>query len=795
MQHANEIFYFFMALLLSGLVVVAKSFVPNQKFFQPEGYWLIAVMCLAASCTFFALASFFFIILVIPANTLFITSHVYLAVYIRSLRTPISDKLKKILPVVILFIGLIFALILVYGRFIDRVFYVLVITISILLWQLVEIRLLQKHKFLSPKFLVFIILIELGIGLARFILLYFEGMPANIYLYQEPFFSTVIRWSFFSFSILSYIAVIGFLIEKLGIENVRANNENNLIKLARANENTFKSEQQLRFVLDATGDGIWDWNIVTGEVKHNLRWIEMLGEDPNQRYFSVEDFKSRIHPDDLNLVLDKLAEIIKDNLIYTLQYRMVRLDGHQIWVQDKGTVVERSSQGEPLRMVGAIRDITEDIAAQEKIHELIYFDSLTKLPNRTFIHNQIQIAIEQSIRNKTFSGLMYLDLDNFKDINDVYGHRAGDILLGEFGNRIQEVIRSVDVIARIGGDEYLILFENIAPSYDSARIVLEDMVQRILYALSQPFNLTHEVNAIAHASIGVVIFGDSNIQLEQLLLSADLTMYEAKSDSHSRYKFYDEQLKSEFDRKNTMLIGLKDATKLDQFFIEYQPVVNRHQVRVAYEALTRWQHPELGTIMPDDFINFAEKHGQMNEVGVAILRAIFSSSNFFDSAINSKSILMINISAYQLMSTAFADRFISLSNQYQIPLNRVQLEITEGVFLKDMTNAISTIKTLKNRGVKFVLDDFGTGYSSLSYLQKLPIEFLKLDKSFVSGMIANRDDQSIVDNILSLAKTLGLEVVAEGVETEEQFNLLYAKGCDYFQGWYFGRPSRNIESC
>ena len=795
MQYANEIFYFFLALLLSGLILFAKSLVPNQRLFQPEGYWLIALMCVGASCIFFALASFFYIRLVIPANTLFIASHVYLAVYLRSLRTPISNKFKKLLPVVVLFIGLMFALILLYGKFFDRVVFILVLTVSSLLWQLLEISLLKKLKFPSPKFLNVIILFELAFGLTRFILLYSEGIPANIYLYQEPFFSTVIRWSFFSFSILSYIAVIGFLIEKLGIENVRANNENHLIKLALANENTFKSEQQLRFVLDATGDGIWDWNIVTGEVKHNLRWIELLGEDPNQRYFSVEDFKSRIHPDDLNLVLDKLAEILKDNLIYTVQYRMIRLDGRQIWVQDKGTVVERSSQGEPLRMVGAIRDITEEIAAQEKIHELVYFDSLTKLPNRIFIHNQIQIAIEQSVRNKTFSGLMYLDLDNFKDINDVYGHRAGDILLGEFGNRIREVIRSVDVIARIGGDEYLILFENIAPSYDSARIVLEDTVKRVLYALSQPFNLTNDINTFVRASIGVVIFGDANIQLEQLLISADLTMYAAKDDSHSRYKFYDEKLKSEFDRKNAMLIGLKDATKLDQFFIEYQPVVNRHQERVAYEALTRWQHPELGTIMPDDFINFAEKHGQMNEVGVAILRAIFSSSNFFDTTINSKSILMINISAYQLMSTAFADRFISLSNQYQIPLNRVQLEITEGVFLKDMTNAISTIKTLKNRGVKFVLDDFGTGYSSLSYLQKLPIEYLKLDKSFVAGMITNRDDQSIVDNILSLAKTLGLEVVAEGVETEEQFNLLYAKGCDYFQGWYFGRPSRNIESC
>ncbi len=565
------------------------------------------------------------------------------------------------------------------------------------------------------------------------------------------------------------------------------------LKVNFANQKATQTEQRLQHVLNVTGDGIWDWNIQTGEVKHNDRWIEMLGENPNQEYFSVEDFKNRIHPDDLSLVVDALGRALEGTREYLSRYRMIRLDGRQIWVEDKGAVVERSTEGKPTRMVGAISDITEEISSQEKIQELIFFDSLTKLPNRQYIKDRIHRAISESSRTQVFSGLMYLDLDDFKGVNDVYGHHIGDKLLAEFGSRLQAAVRPADIVARIGGDEYLILFERIGPTVESARTALEEAIKRILGSLADEFDLGGMIRVRVQASMGVVIFGGEATQFDEVLKCADIAMYAAKEDSDSIYRFFDETLQSNFDRKNELQLGLKEASRLDQFYIEYQPVVNCKEEIVGYEALARWDHPIQGMIMPDDFIPFAEKTGLMNEVGESILKTIFSNQSLWDISTGRRSFdLMINISAHQLMNLGFVGQFIALAKQFQIPLDRIHLEITESVFLTNTDLAIKEIENLRSEGVKFVLDDFGTGYSSLAYLQKLPIQYLKLDKSFVAGMVDNNDDLAIAENILSLARTLNLKVVAEGVETKEQFELLRLKGCDYFQGWYFGRPGQII---
>lgn len=563
------------------------------------------------------------------------------------------------------------------------------------------------------------------------------------------------------------------------------------LKINFANQKVTQTEQRLQHVLDITGDGVWDWVLQTGEVKHNDRWLEMLGETPSQKQYSVEDYKSRIHPEDLAKVLDAINKTLEGGADYHLRYRMIRLDGRQIWVEDKGAIVEKTSTGIAKRMVGAIRDITEEVTAQEKIEELIFFDSLTKLPNRQFIKDRIQRAISESSRNLIYSGLMYLDLDDFKIVNDTYGHNIGDRLLEEFGRYLQNAVRPSDVVARIGGDEYLILFERVDKSAEDARLVLEEAIKRILADLNKEFELGEIIRVKTRASIGVVIFGGEKSDFNEVLKCADIAMYAAKEDQTVQYRFYDAELKEKFDRKNELQLRLKDASEEGQFFVEYQPVVDADQVVIGYEALARWMHPELGVVMPDDFIPFAEKSGQMNVVGESILQFIFSNQAFW-SALNAhpKMILMINVSAHQLMNLGFAERFIVLAEEYQVPLDRIHIEVTEGAFLTDAKLAINVMDRLSSRGVKFVLDDFGTGYSSLAYLQRLPIHYLKLDKSFVAGMEHNKDDQIIIENILNLAKSLNLKVIAEGVETRGQFDLLLLKGCDLFQGWYFGKPKK-----
>ena len=615
------------------------------------------------------------------------------------------------------------------------------------------------------------------------------------FAYQGGLISAVTYIVLLLIGLLRFVIFQGLVMEIVEHEKHELITNLNELKINFANQKVTQTEQRLQHVLKVTGDGIWDWNLKTGEASHNERWLEMLGRDPSQIKFSLEDFKSHIHPEDVDTVMNALNDALEGRKEYHLRYRMIHLDGHQIWVDDKGAVVEKTADGKPLRMVGAISDVTEEVTAQNKIQELIFFDQLTKLPNRHYIRDRVQRAIGEAGRTSVYSGLMYLDLDEFKVINDTYGHHIGDNLLKEFGSRIQSAIRPSDMIARIGGDEFLILFERLSTSSDGAKNVLEEAIKRILVSLSDEFDLGDMIRVRASASMGVVVFGGDDSQFDEVLKYADIAMYAAKEDPASIYKFFDESLKINFNRKNELHLGLKDAIHYDQFFVDYQPLVNRQQECVGYEALARWKHPLLGMVMPDDFIPFAEKSGQMNEVGESILRHIFSNQSFWGLSVKGHVYdLMINVSAHQLMNLGFADQFISLAQQYQVPLDHIHLEVTEGAFLTNTELAISVMNRLSSKGVKFVLDDFGTGYSSLAYLQKLPIHYLKLDKSFVAEIASKKDDQAIAENILSLARTLDLKVVAEGVETKEQFDLLLLKGCDYFQGWYFGRPGKLPEA-
>ena len=611
------------------------------------------------------------------------------------------------------------------------------------------------------------------------------------FAYQGGLISVVTYLVLLIIGLLRFVMFEGLVLEIVEHEKHELISNFNQLKVNFANQKVTQTEQRLQHVLNITGDGIWDWNLKTGEASHNERWLEMLGRDSSQIKFSLEDFKRHIHPEDIDRVLNALNDALEGLREYHLRYRMIHLDGHQIWVEDKGAVVEKNANGKPLRMIGAISDVTEEVTAQNKIQELIYFDPLTKLPNRHYIRDRIQRAIGEAGRTSVYSGLMYLDLDEFKAVNDTYGHHIGDNLLKEFGGRIQSAIRPSDMIARIGGDEYLILFERLSTTSEGAKTVLEEAIKRILVSLSDEFDLGNMIRVRASASMGVVVFGGDDSQFDEVLKYADIAMYAAKEDPASVYKFFDESLKINFNRKNELHLGLKDAIQYDQFFVDYQPVVNQQQECIGYEALARWRHPSLGMVMPDDFIPFAEKSGQMNEVGESILRHIFSNQSFWGLSVNNHVYdLMINVSAHQLMNLGFADQFISLAEQYQVPLDHIHLEVTEGAFLTNTELAIIVMNRLSSKGVKFVLDDFGTGYSSLAYLQKLPIQYLKLDKSFVAEIVSNKEDQAIAENILSLAKVLNLKVVAEGVETKEQFELLLLKGCDYFQGWYFGRPGK-----
>lgn len=549
-----------------------------------------------------------------------------------------------------------------------------------------------------------------------------------------------------------------------------------------------KNEQQLRYVLAATGDGIWDWDIQSGNVMHNQRWVELLNLDPSKVHSNLDEYKSRIYPEDLPKVFASIQVAMRTGEKYALEYRMIRGDGSIFWVSDIGMVVDKSLSDEPLRMVGAISDITNQRASQAKIEELAFFDSVTNLPNRRYIQERIQRSINESTRNNSFSALMLLDLDNFKFVNDSHGHYAGDMLLKQFGLRLSQALRPMDIVARIGGDEFLVLFASHHPSIEQFKEILQLVIDRICDQLQELFELEGKINVSIKPSIGVVIFGKDISGFEELMKFADLAMYRNKLNPMEKYRFYDQSLHDEFLQISEMSNGLINACVSEQFYVDYQPIVNRAKETVAFEALARWHHPTLGKVMPDIFIPFAEKNGHIRAVSLAIFKKIFSSPLVTQLKQSEKPLsLMINISGNHLIDVNFADDFISTAKSFDFPLDLIHLEVAESVFLDDKKHSIQIMRNLMEKGIKFALDDFGTGYSSFSYLQKLPINYLKIDKSFVASM-NQIEGLSIVKNIVNLAHTLHLEVIAEGVETAEQFKLLHEMNCNYFQGWYFGKP-------
>ena len=611
------------------------------------------------------------------------------------------------------------------------------------------------------------------------------------FAYEGGSVNAIIFVSLFILAVLRFMVFAGLVMDLIQRQRQDISSSFNQLKLEVANQEVAKSEERLQYVLNITGDGIWDWNIATGEVKHNDRWMSILGEKPKENIFTNNDFKIHIHPDDLAMVLNHLESTLLNDAPYHIQYRMIRADNEVIWVQDRGQVVERSSTGAPLRMIGAISDISGRKRDQDQIRELAFFDQLTKLPNRNYIKDRIYRAIQESIRDKTYSGLIYLDLDNFKYINDRYGHLIGDVLLTEFGKRVQQAVRPKDIVARIGGDEFLVLLEQVDASKSGATKMLEQIIARIEASLVEPLHLGNGIQANIKVSSGIVIFGEEVIKFDDILKFADLAMYSAKRDDGVSHRFFDEHMQADFDRTIGLIEELSEASDQEQFFAVYQPIVDRDGQCLAYEALARWNHPERGLVMPDDFIPFAKEGGQIVKVGNAIFKYILSHHELWEKSTDYS--IMVNVSAHQLLHPGFADQLMNLCEMYDVPMDRLNLELTENVFLSDVILAREVMIRLQQHGVQFALDDFGTGYASLKYLADLPFQYLKIDKRFIAGLGEIKANEVIVDAVLDLAKGLNMKVIAEGVETKEQFEILYKKGCGYFQGWYFGRPNESLQ--
>lgn len=465
-------------------------------------------------------------------------------------------------------------------------------------------------------------------------------------------------------------------------------------------------------------------------------------------------------------------------------------------VDEQGARVWRSMSGEPMfdaqgvfsgyRGIG--RNITSRKQAEERIERLAFYDVLTGLPNRRLLMDRLQHALHNSSRDGLMGALLFIDLDNFKDLNDTQGHDMGDRLLRQVAIRLGECVREADTVARLGGDEFVVMLSKLSNDPVEAASQAENVGRKILQNLNQSYRLGLQEHH-STPSIGITLFDDHRLGIDELLKRADLAMYQSKAAGRNTMRFYDPEMQTVVAARALMESDLRQGLQSKQLLLYYQPVVNETGQVMGFEALARWQHPQRGMVMPNDFIPLAEQTGLIVPLGQWVLGAACQQLAAWARQLHTAQLtLAVNVSVRQFRQADFVSEVLSLIESSGADPRLLRLEITESLLVDDMGDAIQKMNELRAVGLRFSLDDFGTGYSSLAYLRQLSLEQLKIDKSFVRDVLTNASDAAIAQTVLTLGQALGLTVVAEGVETQAQCDFLKGHGCRMFQGYLFGRP-------
>ena len=464
-----------------------------------------------------------------------------------------------------------------------------------------------------------------------------------------------------------------------------------------------------------------------------------------------------------------------------------RKDG-QIFPESLSITTVKDAEGNPINYVGIFSDATDSREAQNKLEQLAFYDPLTGLPNRRLLINQLQHAIDISKRSSNEIAVLFIDLDEFKDVNTALGHDIGDQLLVQVASRMRHSIRKVDHIARLGGDEFVIVLEDLSSNPMNAAIQVEAICEKILTRLNESYTVCgHELhNSI---SIGAALSHQGEDEIEELLKKADIAMYQAKKAGRSRLVFFDSQMQDDVKHRASLIGSLHKAILHEEFEMYYQIQVNDSGYTTGVESLIRWNHPEQGLLAPNQFIPISEESNLILLIGDWVLKTIcMQLKKWQANPITQDLSLSVNVSPKQFKQSNFVERLLGLVNEYEIDPQKIKLEITENMLLDDIEVVMRNLDQLQLCGFKFSLDDFGTGYSSLKYLQRIQIDQIKIDMSFVSNIETNLNDQGIVATIVAMASELKLQVIAEGVENENQRAILLDKGCNNFQGYLFSKP-------
>ncbi|MGZ5055631.1 MAG: putative bifunctional diguanylate cyclase/phosphodiesterase [Methylobacter sp.] len=466
-------------------------------------------------------------------------------------------------------------------------------------------------------------------------------------------------------------------------------------------------------------------------------------------------------------------------------------DSFSIW--QRINVIEDDDR-QVLYYISAFSDISIIKNTERKLWQMAHLDSLSGLANRAFLEQRLLQEIFAAKRSGEFGAVIFLDLDDFKKINDCLGHRCGDLLLQEVSKRLQDNLRTEDTVARLGGDEFVILLTGLTRSLDNAEQMAGRVAQKVLDALLQAYLIDDQELQIS-ASLGITFFSTAfDESTEKLLRQADIAMYAAKNQGKSTYSFYHPDMLEQANKRLSIENELRFALQDEHIVLFYQPQYDWTHQLLGFEALVRWQHPEKGMISPADFLPVAEETGIIIELGERVLYLACKQLAAWHSQGFDVPHLAINISPVQFNHPNFVDSVISALELSKVNPSSVMLEITENLIIKDINGVIGKMQLLKQRGIRFAVDDFGTGYSSLAYLQRMPIDQLKIDRSFVQDITHNENDAAIVDAIIAMAGSLNLDIIAEGVETPEQIDYLAGCGCNAFQGYWFSRPLSGTEA-
>jgi diguanylate cyclase (GGDEF)-like protein/PAS domain S-box-containing protein len=543
------------------------------------------------------------------------------------------------------------------------------------------------------------------------------------------------------------------------------------------------SQERFDLVARATSDAVWDWDLTTNDIWWNQGFQNLFGYKADEIGSGLDSWVSRIHPEDSDrVVADIHRHIDSGKSNWQDEYRFKRADGTFAFVIDRGYVVY-DENAKPFRMLGSMMDVTERKSLEQQLTHQALHDPLTKIANRALFKNRVDHALSKLSRTNSSLAVLFLDLDNFKAINDSLGHAAGDKLLVLVAERLQDCLRSADTAARLGGDEFAVLVEQMLRADESVMIA-----ERILSVFRQPFVIEGKEIHVG-TSIGIAASSDDAMQSEELLRNADLAMYLAKSQGKGKFVVFEQKMHAALMERIELEEDLRRGIEEKEFVLHYQPILDlESQELLGMEALVRWMHPRLGMLSPLKFIPLAEETNLIVPLGDWILMEAcrqvqdWRDENSIDVSVT------VNISIRQFQQAELVEMVSRALKESGLPPRSLILEITESFMMQDTEATIAKLHELKRIGARLAIDDFGTGYSSLSYLQRFPIDILKIDKSFIDKLGQGSEGNAVARAIIMMGDSLNLKTIAEGIENIQQIDQLQILGCEAGQGFHFARP-------